>query len=111
MTSSVPFLASDPDEYEHFMARWSRCLAGPFLQFAGIRAGERVLDVGCGTGVLALALAEHGAKAIGIDASEPYLDGARRHRSHPSRTSWPTRATSLTRTILSMAASRYWPSM
>jgi SAM-dependent methyltransferase len=82
MTSSVQFLASDPDEYEHFMARWSRCLAGPFLQFAGIRAGERVLDVGCGTGVLTLALAEHGARAVGIDASEPYLDGARRHRSH-----------------------------
>src|SRR2546430_17276654 len=44
------------------------------------------LDVGCGTGVLTLALAEHGAKAVGIDASEPYLGGARRHRPHPEVT-------------------------
>ena len=66
--------------------RWSRRLAAPFLKFAGTQRGDRVLDVGCGTGVLTLALAEHGAKAVGIDASEPYLSGARRHRSHPEVT-------------------------
>jgi SAM-dependent methyltransferase len=77
-----PFQATDPDVYEHFMGRWSERLAGPFLEFAGIRRDDRVLDVGCGTGVLTLAVAEHGAKAVGIDASEPYLGGARRHRSH-----------------------------
>ena len=52
--------------------------------FAGIRPRDRVLDVGRGTGVLTAALAEAGAEAIGIDASEPYLDGARRFRSHPN---------------------------
>jgi SAM-dependent methyltransferase len=76
--------ATDPAEYEHFMGRWSGRLAKPFLEFAGIRPRDRVLDVGCGTGVLTAALAEAGAEAIGIDASEPYLDGARRHRSHPN---------------------------
>jgi SAM-dependent methyltransferase len=45
-----------------------------------------VLDVACGTGVLTKALAEAGAHAIGIDASEGYLAGARRHRSHPNIT-------------------------
>jgi SAM-dependent methyltransferase len=78
--------ATDAAAYEHFMGRWSRRLAKPFLEFAGIRPRDRVLDVGCGTGVLTAALAEVGAEAVGIDASEPYLDGARRFRSHPNIT-------------------------
>ena len=41
-----------------------------------------MLDVACGTGVLTKALAEAGAHVIGIDASEGYLEGARRNRSH-----------------------------
>jgi SAM-dependent methyltransferase len=87
MSSSVPpFLATDPDVYEHFMGRWSRRLAHPFLDFAGIQPGDHVLDVGCGTGALTLALADRECKAVGSDASEPYLGGARRHRSHPAVT-------------------------
>src|SRR5256885_5919839 len=35
--------------------------------------GRRVLDVGCGTGVLAAALAERGARVWGVDASEEML--------------------------------------
>jgi SAM-dependent methyltransferase len=83
MSNSLPpFLATDPDVYEHFMGRWSARLAKPFLEFAGVQPGDRVLDVGCGTGTLSLALAEHGAKVIGMDASETYLEGARRRRPH-----------------------------
>jgi SAM-dependent methyltransferase len=78
------FLATDAPAYEHFMARWSRRPAGPFLDFAGIKGGNRVLDVGCGTGVITAALAERGCTVIGLDASEPYLEGARRDRSHPN---------------------------
>ena len=76
------FLATYPDDYEHFMGRWSGRLAGPFLAFGGIHPGHLVLDVGCGTGVLTVALAERGSQAVGIDASEPYLASARRRRSH-----------------------------
>ena len=84
MTFSTPlFLATDARAYEHFMARWSRRLAGPFLDFAGIKRGNRVLDVDCGTGVITAALAERGCTVVGLDTSEPYLEGARRDRSHP----------------------------
>jgi SAM-dependent methyltransferase len=73
MTLSTPlFLAIDARAYEHFMARSSRGLAGPFLDFAGIKGGNRVLDVGCGTGVITAALAERGCTVVGLDASEPY---------------------------------------
>ncbi len=83
MVDPIPsFRASDADEYEHFMGRWSRRLAGPFLDFAGVQAGDRVLDVGCGTGVITAALAERGCTAVGVDASEPYINGARRDRPH-----------------------------
>jgi SAM-dependent methyltransferase len=40
------------EAYEAFMGRWSRLLAGPFAEFAGVGDGMRVLDVGCGTGAL-----------------------------------------------------------
>jgi SAM-dependent methyltransferase len=74
---------TDPDAYEAFMGRWSEHLASPFLTRVGITPGGRVLDVACGTGVLSKALAEAGASVIGVDASEGYLEGARR-RPHPN---------------------------
>jgi cyclopropane fatty-acyl-phospholipid synthase-like methyltransferase len=65
MAVSTPlFVATDAQAYEHFMARSSRRLAGPFLDFAGVNAGDRVLDVGCGTGVITAALAERGCTAV-----------------------------------------------
>ena len=70
------------------MGRWSRRLSSPFLEFAGTKPGDRVLDVGCGTGILTSAVAERGSKAVGIDASEAYVAEARRHRSHPEVTLW-----------------------
>jgi len=68
------------------MGRWSEHLTKPFLDFAGVTPGGHLLDVACGTGVLTKALAEAGAQVTGVDASEGYLDGARRYRSHPNIT-------------------------
>ena len=83
-TGQIRHSWTDPDAYETFMGRWSEQLARPFLSFADIAPGGRVLDVACGTGVLTKAVAETSARVIGIDASEGYLAGARRHRSHPN---------------------------
>jgi SAM-dependent methyltransferase len=83
-TSGPQYNWTDPDAYELFMGRWSERLASRFLTFVNVTPGGRVLDVACGTGVLTKALAEAGAHVIGIDASEGYLEGARRRRSHPN---------------------------
>ena len=40
---------------------------------------ERALDVGCGTGALAYALAPLVGEVVGVDSSEAYLDTARGH--------------------------------
>jgi SAM-dependent methyltransferase len=51
------YTATDAVAYERLMGRWSGRLADKLIAFAGINEGDRVLDVGCGTGSMALALA------------------------------------------------------
>ena len=46
------------DAYELLMGRWSRRLAPLLIRFGGLADGDRVLDVGCGTGSLAFTLPE-----------------------------------------------------
>lgn len=79
MKVSSTFAASDGNEYEIQMGRWSRRLAEPFLDFAGTGDGEEVLDVGCGTGNLAFAIAHRAkVKSIkGIDFSKAYVQNAK----------------------------------
>jgi ubiquinone/menaquinone biosynthesis C-methylase UbiE len=57
MTSN--FIAKGAEGYQAAMGRWSQLLAAPFLDFSGVPARGRVLDAGCGTGSLTLALASH----------------------------------------------------
>jgi SAM-dependent methyltransferase len=65
--------------YELFMGRWSRLLAPAYMAFAGIRNGERVLDVGTGTGSVAstVAAAMPLSEIVGIDASDAFVAYAR----------------------------------
>ena len=42
------------------------------------RAGERILDLGCGTGVLTAEIASRGAETLGVDRSEEMISHARR---------------------------------
>lgn len=44
-------------------------------------AGKRVLDVGCGGGILAESMAQLGAEVIGIDLGEQVLNAARSHQA------------------------------
>jgi SAM-dependent methyltransferase len=71
---------ADPEGYEKFMGRWSVRLAPLFLRFAGVEDGEHVLDVGCGTGVLARAALAAGSaiKVTGVDPVESFVAFARR---------------------------------
>jgi SAM-dependent methyltransferase len=66
------------DGYELFMGRWSRRLAPAFLAFTGARDGDRVLDVGCGTGALAAAVAAAlpASAVTGVDPSAAFVDHA-----------------------------------
>jgi SAM-dependent methyltransferase len=67
------------DEYDRFMGRYSIPLAPRFADFAGVAAGERVLDVGCGPGALTAELvARVGADAVSaVDPSETFVVAAR----------------------------------
>jgi SAM-dependent methyltransferase len=69
------YTATDAAAYERLMGRWSPGLAALFIAFAGVADGDRILDVGCGTGSLALALATRGepAEILGLDIAEPYI--------------------------------------
>jgi len=51
--------------------------AAQLVKFASVRAGQRVLDAACGTGVVALTAARLGAKVSGLDLTPELLERAR----------------------------------
>jgi SAM-dependent methyltransferase len=71
---------SESDGYERFMGRWSRRLAPQFVAFARVGEGDRVLDVGSGTGALSFAAAAvRSASVTGVDPSAAYVRYAQDH--------------------------------
>jgi demethylmenaquinone methyltransferase / 2-methoxy-6-polyprenyl-1,4-benzoquinol methylase len=46
------------------------------VALAAVKAGDRALDLCCGTGDIALALAQHGAEVTGLDFSDKMLEVA-----------------------------------
>jgi SAM-dependent methyltransferase len=53
--------------------------AGHLVNYAGVRAGAKVLDVACGTGVVAVTAARAGATVSGLDLSPVLLERAERN--------------------------------
>jgi trans-aconitate 2-methyltransferase len=52
------------------------------LEFLTPQPGERILDLGCGTGHLTAQIATAGAEVLGIDSAAPMIDQARRTYPH-----------------------------
>jgi ubiquinone/menaquinone biosynthesis C-methylase UbiE len=67
------------ENYDRFMGRDAAGLAPKIAAAAGVRAGMRVLDVGCGPGGLTAELvARVGADAVAaIDPSPPFVRACR----------------------------------
>jgi trans-aconitate methyltransferase len=71
--SSAPW---DPSLYQNAHAFvWE--MAGEIFALLDPRPGERILDIGCGTGQLTARIAAAGAEVIGIDSSAEMLEKAR----------------------------------
>jgi SAM-dependent methyltransferase len=69
----------DAAAYDRFMGRYSVLLAPQLGDLAGVAAGQRVLDVGCGPGALTAELVRRlGPGAVSAaDPSEPFVAAAR----------------------------------
>lgn len=94
--SPTPSVNADPAELAKFSSlahRWwdpqsefrplheiNPLRLGWIEQVSGGLAGKRVVDIGCGGGILAEAMAEQGARVTGIDLSEKALGVARLHK-------------------------------
>ena len=82
---SSTFQAKGADNYDAYMGRWSRRLALPFLDFAGLEAGEHIADIGCGTGSLTFALPARAdiASVEALDYEQHFIAAARERNTHP----------------------------
>src|SRR6202795_1510830 len=65
----------DPDGYAR-NARFVSDLGAPVVELLAPRAGERVLDIGCGDGALTEKLRDLGCLVVGIDGSAAQVTGA-----------------------------------
>ena len=67
----------DPERYAR-NARFVADLGAPAVELLAPRAGERVLDLGCGDGVLTAKLVAMGCAVIGVDGSAAQVEAARK---------------------------------
>ena len=82
---TLSFNVHDAAGYEQVMGRWSKKLAPLFIDFAGLANGEKVLDVGCGTGSLTFTLTKFAdlGEISAIDYSPVFVEAANRRNTDP----------------------------
>lgn len=56
---------------------WLRARVDAVINLLGAKPGERVLEIGCGDGLVTLAAAKTGAEVWGVDPSKPSVEAAR----------------------------------
>src|SRR3954468_22774930 len=83
--SSDPFAAfkeAQKQGWKHFapLEAMTTPAAARLVQHAKVHAGQRVLDVACGTAVVAITAARAGAKVTGIDLTPQLLERAHHNK-------------------------------
>ncbi len=66
----------DPERYERH-ARFVSELGAPVVELLAPQPGERILDLGCGDGVLTAKLVAMGCEVVGVDGSAEQIAAAR----------------------------------
>ena len=66
-----------PEKYAE-NARFVSDLGAPVVELLAAKAGEKILDLGCGDGALTIKLVELGCDVIGVDSSAAQTEGARK---------------------------------
>jgi SAM-dependent methyltransferase len=64
-------------DYDRLASYGSAAEAAHLVRFAGVRAGDTVVDVGTGSGIAAIVAAQSGARVTGIDPTPALLAKAR----------------------------------
>ena len=80
---SSTFIAKGADGYDQYMGRWSKRLAPMFLEFAEVADGERIIDVGCGTGSLTFLIPDRADIAVveAIDFEEQFIEALKQRNT------------------------------
>jgi len=66
------------DNKHSFVAEYGKAM----IDFVNTQTGQKILDVGCGTGILTNELAKNGAAVIGTDSSKDMIDAAKSNYPH-----------------------------